>query len=92
MALAYALDPVADWLEKRGLNRTIATFLILVLIVLAFAAIFILIVPILVNQLIDFAQRLPELHRAAADDVRTPAQHRVGALSRHRCQQPARNR
>ena len=29
MVLAYFLDPVADWLERTGLSRTAATFLIL---------------------------------------------------------------
>ncbi len=59
MALAYALDPVAGWLQRRGLSRTVATFLILIVIVILFATIFVLVVPILINQLIDFAQRLP---------------------------------
>jgi predicted PurR-regulated permease PerM len=59
MALAYALDPLTDWLQRRGLSRTVATFVVMVLVVLAFAAIFVLIVPILVNQLVGFVQGLP---------------------------------
>ena len=28
-AIAYLLDPIADWLERRGLSRALATALIL---------------------------------------------------------------
>lgn len=61
MALAYALDPVVEWLSKRGMRRTPATLIVLVLIVLALAAIFVLVVPALVSQTIDFLQNLPKL-------------------------------
>ncbi|TGP58243.1 AI-2E family transporter, partial [bacterium M00.F.Ca.ET.229.01.1.1] len=37
MALAYFLDPVADWLERRGLSRLMATVVILISFVLVFA-------------------------------------------------------
>ncbi len=60
-ALAYALDPVANWLEKRGINRGIAALAIVVLIAILFIAVFILIVPVLINQLVDFLQQLPSL-------------------------------
>ena len=59
MALAYALDPVAEWLEERGLSRTAASVAVLVLFLILFVAILVVIVPVLVNQLIDFLQRLP---------------------------------
>ena len=58
-ALAYALDPAVDWLERGGLNRLAATSLILALLVIAFVAVIILLVPLLINQTIDFLQRLP---------------------------------
>jgi predicted PurR-regulated permease PerM len=59
MALAYALDPVADWFQRRGLNRLAATLTIVVLFVVIFAAVLLLIVPVLVNQLADFIERIP---------------------------------
>lgn len=59
MALAYALDPVADWLVKRGVNRTVAALAVVVLIAILFVAIFVLVVPVLLTQLIDFLQQLP---------------------------------
>ena len=58
-ALAYALDPVADWLQRQGLNRLAATSTILALLVVFFVAIVVLLVPLLVGQLIDFIEGLP---------------------------------
>jgi predicted PurR-regulated permease PerM len=37
MALAYFLDPVADWFERRGLSRLMATIAILIAFVALFA-------------------------------------------------------
>ena len=59
LAVAYALDPVADWLEKRGINRAVAALAVVVLIVILFVAVFLLIVPVLITQLVDFLQQLP---------------------------------
>ncbi len=53
MALAYFLDPLADRLERLGLNRTLATTAIT-------AAFFLLLlVPVLSGQLSGFLSRLP---------------------------------
>jgi predicted PurR-regulated permease PerM len=59
MALAYFLDPVADWLERRGLSRVMATVVILVCFVLVFALSLMLVIPIIVNQFAQFAAALP---------------------------------
>ena len=59
MALAYFLDPVADWLERRGLSRMMATVVILVCFVLLFALSLMIIIPVIVSQLNDVAQALP---------------------------------
>jgi len=61
MALAYFLDPVADWLERRGLNRLIATLAILVFSLAFFIVVLVAIIPPLVGQATDFAERLPML-------------------------------
>ena len=58
-ALAYALDPVANWLEKRGINRTIAALAVVVVILILFVAVFVLVVPVVLTQLVDFLQQLP---------------------------------
>jgi predicted PurR-regulated permease PerM len=58
-AFAYALHPIADWLEKRGLSRLGATAAILTVLTVLVAAVLILLVPLLINQMIDLLQRLP---------------------------------
>ncbi|MEB2844036.1 AI-2E family transporter [Rhizobiales bacterium RZME27] len=59
MALAYFLDPVADWLERRGLSRMMASVLILVGFVLIFALSLMLVIPVIVNQFAQFAAAMP---------------------------------
>lgn len=59
MALAYFLDPVADWLERRGLSRTMATIVILVCFVTIFALALMLVIPIIISQFTQFAAALP---------------------------------
>ncbi len=58
-ALAYGLDPAADWLERRGLDRPSATIVILVLAVVLLTLLVLLIGPVIVNQLSEFIQHLP---------------------------------
>nr|WP_244395974.1 AI-2E family transporter [Beijerinckia indica] len=60
VVLGYLLDPVADHLERLGLNRLGATLLILAAFVLLLVAVLILIVPVLGHQLAGFIQSLPE--------------------------------
>jgi len=59
MALAYALDPVADWLQRRGFNRLAATLTIVVLFILIFVISLLLVVPVLANQVVDFIENIP---------------------------------
>jgi predicted PurR-regulated permease PerM len=58
-ALAYLLDPLANRLEKRGLSRLVAALLILGGFVLLFVGLFVLIVPVLANQLSAFIANVP---------------------------------
>ena len=59
MALAYFLDPVADWLERRGLSRLMATIVILIAFVVVFVLALVIIIPIIASQAADFIQRVP---------------------------------
>lgn len=59
MALAYFLDPVADWFERRGFSRFMATITILVIFVVLFALSLIIVIPILVAQASDFISKIP---------------------------------
>lgn len=58
--LGYLLDPVADRLERLGLNRLGATLIILAGFVLILALIIILLVPILGHQLAALIQSFPD--------------------------------
>jgi len=59
LALAYFLDPVADYLERRGLPRLAATLVILGASVLIVLAGLVIVVPILGAQLVNLAEKLP---------------------------------
>ncbi len=60
-ALAYFLDPIADWLENHGFSRAVATGLITFLAILAFIFATLLIVPLLVRQASDLVATAPEM-------------------------------
>jgi len=76
-AIAYMIDPLADRLERAGLSREGATAVITVAAVLTFLILLLLIVPMLVNQLIDLVQTLPQ----ALSNLRDFAHDRFPALS-----------
>ena len=59
MALAYLLDPLADWLERVGMNRLWATITILIFSLIVFTIAMLVIIPVLVSQLAGFIERLP---------------------------------
>jgi predicted PurR-regulated permease PerM len=59
LVLAYFLDPVADALEKLGLPRLAATLVMLLLSILAIALVLLLLLPILGEQIANFAKNLP---------------------------------
>lgn len=60
-ALAYCLDPIADWLEDHGLSRAWATGLITFFAIMAFIVATLLVVPILVRQASDLVQTAPQM-------------------------------
>ncbi len=60
IVLAYFLDPVADWLERRGLPRLAATLIIVLTSLLVVILAFILLVPLLSDQLGSYVARLPK--------------------------------
>ncbi len=59
--IAYLLDPLADRLQRLGMNRLAATLLILAGCVTILAFILTLIVPVLSHQFADFIRALPDL-------------------------------
>jgi predicted PurR-regulated permease PerM len=58
-AMAYFLDPVADRLERLGLSRALATAIIAIGVVLVLVAAIVLVIPLLVEQLRDLIEALP---------------------------------
>jgi len=61
MALAYFLDPVADFLERLGLSRLIATVLIVFFFIMSFIFGLAFFLPLLANQANAFAEYVPTL-------------------------------
>ena len=59
IALGYLLDPVVSKMQKLGLNRLSASGLILAVFTAVFALVLVVVAPILGNQLVSFAERLP---------------------------------
>jgi predicted PurR-regulated permease PerM len=59
MALAYLLDPVANRLERMGVNRPAATVVIIGAVLLIFVILVLIFAPILTSQLGAFIEKLP---------------------------------
>jgi predicted PurR-regulated permease PerM len=62
-AIAYCLDPIADWLERVGLSRAAATAVIAVAAVLVFVIMTLAVIPILVQQAVALFEFTPQLFR-----------------------------
>ncbi|MTH96010.1 AI-2E family transporter [Roseibium sp. RKSG952] len=60
-AVAYLLDPVCDRLEALGMGRVWATLTILFSFILVLVLFFILILPVLGNQLAGFLEKFPDV-------------------------------
>lgn len=61
MGVAYFLDPLCDKLERLGCSRLLATALVTIAFALIVILAFLLIVPLLIDQLTAFITSLPEL-------------------------------
>lgn len=59
LVLAYFLDPVADYFERKGLSRMWATVSILMLFLIVFVLALAVIVPVLASQAVEFAENMP---------------------------------
>ncbi len=66
-AIAYLLDPLADRLEKFGLSRLLATVLIMFLFGLVVVVGLILVLPLLIEQLVDLVSRMPDYLQSLRD-------------------------
>ena len=71
MALAYCLDPIADWFEARGFSRMASTLTILAIFVLMFILFLLVLIPVVAEQLFAFIENFPgyiERLRTLAND------------------------
>jgi len=59
MAIAYFLDPSADWMERRGFRRWVATLVIIGLFFVAAILVVVLLVPLVSDQFAKFMDHLP---------------------------------
>ncbi len=59
LAIAYLLTPVTDRIERLGVNRLAASFLIITLVVMGFVLLILLVAPILGSQLSSFIENIP---------------------------------
>lgn len=57
--LAYLLDPVVDWLERRGARRSRAILMVFVLALMLIAALFASVVPQIINETSDLVKSVP---------------------------------
>lgn len=60
MALAYLLDPLANRIESLGVNRVMATFVMILGLVVVIIVLTILLVPVIANQAGTMIDSLPE--------------------------------
>ncbi len=61
LAIAYILDPVVDKLEERRIGRGFATLIVLTLFFAILTVCVVMLLPVLFEQIIGFAQSLPNL-------------------------------
>jgi predicted PurR-regulated permease PerM len=82
MALAYLFNPLANRLERLGVNRLVASLAIIGLFVLGFIVLILLFVPIIGGQLAAFIENLPtyigKLQAVLADPSRPWLQRVLG--------------
>lgn len=60
-AIAYCLDPIADFLERIGLGRVLATAVITLAAILVFTVMALAVIPTAVNQAAALAKAAPQL-------------------------------
>ena len=74
MILAYLLNPLAHRIERLGMNRLLATLVILFLVVVTITVLIVLALPVIIDELSYFIESLPlyvrRLHTLATDPSR----------------------
>ena len=81
MAVAYFLDPVADWLEERRLSRAISTTIILLAFFLLVALLSTLLFPLLQRQVVDLFRMVPGIIETLRTQVVPWLEQSIAGLS-----------
>jgi predicted PurR-regulated permease PerM len=79
VVLAYVLDPAADWLERKGLSRTLAIVVLTVPVLAVLALLALVAIPAAARQVGSILSDLPVLAARAADWLERSSA-RIGAL------------
>jgi predicted PurR-regulated permease PerM len=86
IALAYLLDPIVDWFERKGVNRSVAGLGLITLFYLGLAGALAMAIPVVGSELATLVDKLPEsigqLEALAADPKRPWLRKRRIARSR----------
>ncbi|MGN6875952.1 AI-2E family transporter, partial [Neisseria sp. P0021.S007] len=59
--LAYVLNPLVEWLQLKRIRRAPASMIIMALALLILLALMLIIIPMLLNQFNNLAERLPQI-------------------------------
>ncbi len=70
-ALAVIFEPVATWLQRRGIRREIGLLLIYTLLAVALALLLASVIPVLVEQARSLLEQFPALYASLLESLRT---------------------
>ncbi len=57
--LAYICDPIADWLERKRVPRSLATVLVMLMLLALFAALLLILIPLFYKEVTQLSEKLP---------------------------------
>jgi len=79
MAIAYFLNPLANWLQRMGTSRLLATAIIVISFFAFGVAVLAVVVPLLERQMVEFSHKAPELIDTALEWI-APIKQRIEEL------------
>src|SRR5437762_1244966 len=65
--IAYILAPGVAWFERRGVPRSLASLIIVILFLVAVAGILVVLVPLIQGQIVELIARVPSLVHSSQD-------------------------
>lgn len=80
MALAYFLDPAADWLETWKVPRPVATFILLTIFFAMFIGLIVLLFPLVQDQVNMIADKLPDYIAQFSQSLRSMGNGRLAGV------------